>query len=80
VNPVLKAIFKKPFVVKNGAYLSEEGCTLENQKQTNEAFSLKWTQYVKKALPRELIDDYFRSATKDISHEDMMALSEQLSY
>ena len=35
--------------------------------------------YAKKALPRELIDDYFRIKTKSISNEDMWKMSEQLA-
>lgn len=35
--------------------------------------------YRKKALPRELLDDYFRSYSKELSHEDLMALSSQLT-
>jgi len=35
--------------------------------------------YSKKALPRELIDDYFRKATHDISAEKIWGLSEQLT-
>jgi len=35
--------------------------------------------YAKKALPRELVDDYFRKATHTISKEDMWRLSEQLT-
>ena len=35
--------------------------------------------YAKKALPRELLDDHFRLATKDINHDDMWAMSEQLA-
>jgi len=35
--------------------------------------------YAKKALPRELLDDYFRRAAKDISHNDMLELSTQLT-
>ncbi len=35
--------------------------------------------YRKKALPRELVDDYFRTKTHDISKEDMWAFSEQLT-
>lgn len=35
--------------------------------------------YAKKALPRELLDDHFRIACKDISSEDMWAMSEQLT-
>jgi len=35
--------------------------------------------YAKKALPRELLDDYFRTKTKSISHEEMMSFSEQLT-
>jgi SAM-dependent methyltransferase len=35
--------------------------------------------YAKKALPRELLDDYFRSATHDISTEDLWNMSAQLT-
>lgn len=35
--------------------------------------------YSKKALPRELVDDYFRKATHTISNEDMWKFSEQLT-
>ncbi len=35
--------------------------------------------YSKKALPRELLDDYFRHATHTISKEDMWKFSEQLT-
>lgn len=35
--------------------------------------------YSKKALPRELIDDYFRKATHTISKEEMWKFSEQLT-
>lgn len=35
--------------------------------------------YSKKALPRELIDDYFRKATHQISNEEMWQFSEQLT-
>ncbi len=35
--------------------------------------------YTKKALPRELIDDYFRKQTHNISSEDMWAFSSQLT-
>lgn len=35
--------------------------------------------YRKKALPRELIDDYFRSRTHEISNDDMWKFSEQLT-
>jgi len=35
--------------------------------------------YSKKALPRELLDDYFRKATHHISNDDMWAFSEQLT-
>lgn len=35
--------------------------------------------YAKKALPRELVDDYFRSETHDVSADDMWAMSEQLT-
>lgn len=35
--------------------------------------------YAKKALPRELIDDYFRNRTHDISNEEMWQLSSQLT-
>lgn len=35
--------------------------------------------YRKKALPRELVDNYFRTATHDISKEDMWEFSSQLT-
>jgi ubiquinone/menaquinone biosynthesis C-methylase UbiE len=35
--------------------------------------------YSKKALPRELVDDYFRSATHEITNEDMWKFSKQLT-
>jgi SAM-dependent methyltransferase len=35
--------------------------------------------YSKKALPRELLDDYFRKATHDISSEKMWEFSEQIT-
>lgn len=35
--------------------------------------------YSKKALPRELVDDYFRKATHDISNDKMWELSTQLT-
>ncbi|MDB5861443.1 MAG: Methyltransferase type 11 [Ramlibacter sp.] len=35
--------------------------------------------YAKKALPRELLDDYFRVHCKDLSNEQIWALSEQLT-
>lgn len=35
--------------------------------------------YRKKALPRELIDDYFRKGTHEISNEEMWKFSEQLT-
>lgn len=35
--------------------------------------------YAKKALPRELVDDYFRIKCKDISYKELRKMSEQLS-
>lgn len=35
--------------------------------------------YRKKALPRELLDDYFRSATHNVDDSDMWQMSEQLT-
>ncbi|MEM7125485.1 MAG: class I SAM-dependent methyltransferase [Chloroflexota bacterium] len=35
--------------------------------------------YRKKALPRELLDDHFRTYSKELSHEDLIALSSQLT-
>lgn len=35
--------------------------------------------YAKKALPRELVDDHFRTETHDVSAEEMWAMSEQLT-
>jgi len=35
--------------------------------------------YAKKALPRELLDEHFRTKTKSISHDEMMEFSNQLT-
>ena len=35
--------------------------------------------YAKKALPRELLDDHFREKCKDLSHEELMNLSKQMT-
>ncbi len=35
--------------------------------------------YAKKALPRELIDDYFRTETKNLSNEQLWEMSRQLT-
>lgn len=35
--------------------------------------------YAKKALPRELVDSYFRKATHNFTHEQMWAFSDQLT-
>ncbi len=35
--------------------------------------------YAKKALPRELLDDYFRTATHDLEREDIVKMSKQLT-
>jgi len=35
--------------------------------------------YAKKALPRELLDDYFRIKCKDLSNEELMQMSRQLT-
>ena len=35
--------------------------------------------YAKKALPRELFDDYFRTETHSLSHEEMWQFSDQLT-
>jgi len=35
--------------------------------------------YAKKALPRELLDEYFRNKTKTISSDDMWKFSEQMT-
>ena len=35
--------------------------------------------YAKKALPRELVDDFFRKATHNLSHSEMWKFSEQLT-
>lgn len=35
--------------------------------------------YARKALPRELVDDYFRSRCKEVSHEQLWEMSEQLT-
>ena len=49
-TPSFKTLFKKPLVFKNYTYFSEEDSQLENQKQTNEVFSLKWAQYSKEDI------------------------------
>lgn len=59
----------------------------ENPKKTFEHLSSLLTSngkfacyvYAKKALPRELVDDYFRKATHHLSNEEMWALSDQLT-
>ncbi len=35
--------------------------------------------YTKKALPRELLDDYFRTHCTNMSHDELMTMSEQLT-
>lgn len=35
--------------------------------------------YAKKALPREMVDDYFRKATHNLSHKQIWELSDQLT-
>ncbi len=35
--------------------------------------------YAKKALPRELVDDYFRTKCHDLSHNELREMSEQLT-
>ena len=35
--------------------------------------------YRKKALPRELLDDYFREFSKQLTHDDIMGLSKELT-
>jgi len=35
--------------------------------------------YAKKALPRELLDEHFRSYTKDLTHQQIWELSEQMT-
>ena len=35
--------------------------------------------YAKKALPRELLDDHFRHAAKDLSHEEIWGMSKALT-
>jgi SAM-dependent methyltransferase len=35
--------------------------------------------YAKKALPRELLDDYFRMRCKEVSHKELWEMSEQLT-
>ena len=59
----------------------------ENPKKTyfhlSDLLSLKGALacyvYAKKALPRELIDDYFRTATHSITHDQMWEFSAQLT-
>jgi SAM-dependent methyltransferase len=45
----------------------------------NEGGEFSCYVYAKKALPRELLDEYFRSATKDIARQDIILMSEQLT-
>lgn len=46
---------------------------------TSQAGEFACYVYSKKALPRELLDDYFRKATHDISSEKMWEFSEQIT-
>ncbi len=59
----------------------------ENPKKTYEHLSSLLNEYgkfacyvyAKKALPRELVDDYFRLATHNFTHEQMWEFSDQLT-
>jgi ubiquinone/menaquinone biosynthesis C-methylase UbiE len=53
VNKLLDSIFDKKFDFINETYLSQEDSEHENQSQTNEAFSLKWTQYSREELSEQ---------------------------
>ena len=46
---------------------------------TKETGILNTYVYAKKALPRELLDDHFRQASKEFSHDEVWTLSEQLT-
>lgn len=46
---------------------------------TRKGYEFACYVYSKKALPRELVDDYFRKATHTISNEEMWKFSEQLT-
>lgn len=45
----------------------------------SDAGTLACYVYAKKALPRELVDDYFRKATHNFTHEEMWKFSDQLT-
>jgi SAM-dependent methyltransferase len=51
----------------------------EFDRITKETGILNTYVYAKKALPRELLDDHFREASKELSHEEIWELSEQLT-
>ena len=51
----------------------------EFDRITKETGLLNTYVYAKKALPRELLDDHFREAAKDFSHQEIWDLSEQLT-
>lgn len=48
-------------------------------KITKKAGEFACYVYAKKALPRELLDDYFRVATKNINQEELWEMSSQLT-
>lgn len=51
----------------------------EFHRITTNAGRLNTYVYAKKAIPRELLDDYFRSAAKSISHEELWDMSTALT-
>lgn len=56
-----------------------EATTAELKRILAPAGELTLYVYARKALPRELLDDHFRSRAKDLTHEQLIALSKQLA-
>lgn len=51
----------------------------EFDRITKETGVLNTYVYAKKALPRELLDDHFREVAKELTHDEIWQLSEQLT-
>ena len=55
-------------------------CTLQEfYRISSKQAVLNTYVYAKKALPRELLDEYFRHASKELDHSEIWQLSEQLT-
>ncbi len=52
---------------------------MEFARISSEQGKLNTYVYAKKALPRELLDDYFRKASKNMTHEQIWEMSQQLT-